>query len=270
MSALELLEKHGNQFGSGFLAKRNGEIPGTECSFGPPESFLAFLKTVPDTLLHSGQNTEAGDAEWKAYAVPFYQDGCGNAYFFDTRESSPDGEYPILVWKHDDPDLDPTELHEAADDFPSWLDEYLPVAPCRTSAKTSGNHQWGIIALLVGALALTLGILADREQKEIAKIEQQHAQGDGITFTIKDVAITLGKKEPKVDLPPVPEASPLQPACWVVGIIGLVLAPLSWVKEKQKVLSCSAAALCIAGLAWQYVPIAIGLALLIILLSAFS
>lgn len=45
--------------------------------------------------------TEPPVPAWPKCLVPFYQDGHGNCYCFDTRSVSEDGEYAIVFWDHE-------------------------------------------------------------------------------------------------------------------------------------------------------------------------
>jgi hypothetical protein len=117
-----ILLKHRATNGSGFLMHRDGmpAYPGTQDDFAPPPSFVRFLRLAPMNLLSEGA-AASGSKEWETFAVAFYQDGLGNAYFFDTRHRHPNGEYSILLWSHDDPKQDATHMQTVALDFPEWL-----------------------------------------------------------------------------------------------------------------------------------------------------
>jgi hypothetical protein len=129
------------------------------------------------------------------------------------------------------------------------------------------KHILGTVALLVGAAALTLGILAQNERQEFEALKQKYERDKGVTLEIKGFKFRFGDKHPEGAAPPeIPKYPPLTIATWATAILGLVLAPFSWVKEKQPVLSCSAIVLCAVALAWQYVlvGVAVGVAIAIL------
>ena len=148
---IELLLKHQVACGSGFLMRRDGSpaYPGTQGDFTPPPSFVHFLGLLPKKLL-SESAAASGSKEWETYAVAFYQDGCGNAYFFDTRHRRPNGEYAILLWRQDDPQQDATHMQPVAKDFPEWL------AKCVRTALAQPKQTTGRKGCLPFAFALAL------------------------------------------------------------------------------------------------------------------
>jgi len=115
-----ILLKHRATNGSGFLMHRDGmpAYPGTQDDFAPPPSFVRFLRLAPMNLLSEGA-AASGSKEWETFAVAFYQDGLGNAYFFDTRHRHPNGEYSILLWSHDDPSRTPRTCRRSHSIFPN-------------------------------------------------------------------------------------------------------------------------------------------------------
>jgi hypothetical protein len=162
------------------------------------------------------------------------------------------------------------------------------------------KHLLGFSALLAGVTALGLavipGIFHDQPLPWVGKKETPAAaekpklalQGDArITLKIKEVEVKLPIKGKAEKRPPAPQpeetdraAAPANPVKWftisaiAVALLGLVLGPLAWVREKQPILSGSAMALCCAALVWQYVLLGImigtGIAVILILFSYFG
>jgi hypothetical protein len=135
------------------------------------------------------------------------------------------------------------------------------------------KHVLGILALLVGAAALTLGILAEEErhwlQDEYERHQKERTTSPGLTIEVGKLSFKLGgKAEPKEPAPLPSKYSPFWVAALVAGILGLILAPLAWVREKQPILSGAAASLCAVGLLWHYVVIGVCLAIAIVVLAA--
>ena len=155
---IEILAKHQVAWGSGFLMHRDGTpaYPGMQTDFTPAPSFVRFLRLLPRNLLSAGA-AASGSKEWETFAVAFYQDGCGNAYFFDTRHRRPDGEYAILLWSHDDANQDSTHMQTVALDFPEWLAK-CACAPRARQAKAT--RKKGCLATALGLAVLTLLLLA--------------------------------------------------------------------------------------------------------------
>ena len=78
-------------------------------------------------MILGNQNNAGPNAKpMPAYAVAFFQDGFGNAYFFDTRSKRDDGEYAVLFWDHDDPlEGDEYKLTKTDDNFAGWFERYI-------------------------------------------------------------------------------------------------------------------------------------------------
>ena len=162
------------------------------------------------------------------------------------------------------------------------------------------QHALGIAALFIGAIALGLvaipGLVLDRPPPPTTQTEPAaEFESKGVTIKYKKFSITLGKGEQSDDreLNAAGESEPALDAehaeslnhrdlmlKWftVAGVsfalIGLILGPISWAREKQPALAGSAMALCCLAIVWQYVVIGIVLGVtivvLLILLSHFS
>jgi len=140
------------------------------------------------------------------------------------------------------------------------------------SKATIKKYGLGVITLLIGGTALALGILAEHERRELNELKKPPRVVErGVTFQINKFSFSVGKEE-KTDPPPkeVPKYPPFLIASWSVGIFGLMLSPVPWIKDQQRGLSCSSAALCVLGLAWHYVLIAIFIAVLLMVLGSLS
>ena len=127
------------------------------------------------------------------------------------------------------------------------------------------NHTLGLIALLLGAAALVFAILAENQ-----RIEAEKEARVGAVEKLKDFAASLIKGEPTAgespSQPVYKRLSPIMMATIGAAILGLVLGPVSWVREKQPILSCSAMGLSAAALLWHYILIGVAVAVAVILI----
>lgn len=171
------------------------------------------------------------------------------------------------------------------------------------------KHILGILALVMGVAALGLavipGIALDRPFPAAPKPRAEPAPppppaepGGGVTFRVKQFSVTLGgsKKKAQADNQPAQQAPPVvdQPipkdraipndgdrllkwftiAAVSCSLIGLILGPISWAREKQPALSGSAMGICCLALVWHYVvmgiAVGVAVAVIVILLSHFA
>ena len=145
------------------------------------------------------------------------------------------------------------------------------------------GHIVGILALLVGITALGLalipGIALDRPLALPAEYHEPPAAPKaepekGVTLRFKKWSVTLGggKKDadPNAAAPNAPKRIDEQLRGerdrllkWFTisavscSLIGLVLGPISWVREKQPAISGSAIAISCFAILWQYIIIGI-------------
>ncbi len=146
----------------------------------------------------------------------------------------------------------------------------MPRKEGSSSGKLKIGDHWNvisIIALLIGAVTLALGILAEHEKEQLDELRKQQHESQGFTIAYKDHQLSFGKKLAEEESPSkIPEYPPFQIATWTAGIFGLVFAPFAWMRERRKILCYSAIAFCLAGLAWHYVAIAIAVVVILLLL----
>ena len=145
------------------------------------------------------------------------------------------------------------------------------------------RHIVGILALLVGITALGLavipGIALDRPLALPAEHHERPAPPKaepekGVTFRFKKWSVTFGGGKKDADAnaaaPNAPQAVDEQLRGerdrllkWFTisavscSLIGLVLGPISWVREKQPAISGSAIAISCFAILWQYIIIGI-------------
>jgi hypothetical protein len=156
------------------------------------------------------------------------------------------------------------------------------------------RHAIGILALLVGITALGLAVIPrivlDRPLALPAEHHERRAPPkaepkEGFTFRFKKWSVTFGggKKDGDANA-----AAPNAPAArdeelrterdrllkWFTisavscSLLGLILGPISWVREKQPAISGSAIAISCFAIVWQYIIIGIvvGVAVAVILI----
>jgi hypothetical protein len=113
-----------------------------------PPSFLRFLREAGDCQLPFWQTYWVGgaslgcrnivlankeerttDTPLPRFLVAFHNNGCGDQLCFDTRERSPDGEYPIVFRDHEATvEENLADLYVVADDFAEWLQQEVDAA----------------------------------------------------------------------------------------------------------------------------------------------
>jgi len=105
-----------------------------------PESYKLFLKQarecplIFDEVFWVGSEgdkyrdivkineEEKNDESFQDFLIPFYADGYGNYFCFDTRENKA-SEYPIVFWDHEIQLDEPSDedLEVVADNFAAWF-----------------------------------------------------------------------------------------------------------------------------------------------------
>ena len=168
------------------------------------------------------------------------------------------------------------------------------------------KHPFGIAALVTGVIALGLavipGIALDRpsqfikeERKEPPPPPEPEPEG-GVTLKYKDFSVTFGDGEKDEDKEADQPTKAEEDESVAVGqqrsmdrdlvlrwftisavscsLIGLILGPISWAREKQPALSGCAIGICCIALVWQYIVIGIAvgvsIAVLLIVISCFG
>jgi hypothetical protein len=135
------------------------------------------------------------------------------------------------------------------------------------------RHILGLVALIIGASALTFAIVAETKGlqpgQEARKPDQETSKG--FTFKLKNFSVSFGKKsqaddEDQAGASP-SKFPPITIATIATAILGLIVAPISWVREKQPILSCSALGLCAAALLWHYILIGVAAAVGIVVVG---
>jgi hypothetical protein len=85
-----------------------------------------------------------------------------------------------------------------------------------------------------------------------------------VKLRLGKLSVGLGEKQVAVPQPPpVPAEPPPDPLRWYTvaavsfALLGLVLAPVAWVRKEHPAYALSALALCTTALTWQYVAFGI-------------
>lgn len=161
----------------------------------------------------------------------------------------------------------------------------------------SGSMLLSVIGLIAGVLALGLAAIpgiaferglpnpfADARQND-RQIEPPAEREGGVTLKFKSFTVNVGGKVPKKEAPAeVPPAVTKDPVRWFTmaamscALLGLVVATIGQLRERQTVLTVSSMSCCAAAITWQYfaIGIAVGAAVaaflivLVILGSAFN
>jgi hypothetical protein len=176
----------------------------------------------------------------------------------------------------------------------------IKVSYASKQSFTMIKHPFGIAALVVGIMALGLavipGIALDRPlpfvHEELPPPEPE--QEGGVTLKYKKFSVTFGVRTKDEDANQDHEVEQNGPAAvdqkrridrdqWLkwftisavsCSLIGLILGPISWAREKQPALSGTAIGICCLALVWQYIVIGIAVgvavAVLLIVLSNFA
>ena len=159
------------------------------------------------------------------------------------------------------------------------------------------EHTFGITALLVGIIALGLAVIPGIALDQPVPFANEqpdeplspNPEPSGVTLKFKKWSVTIGgdKKETDHDIPNEDglkqedsavadqqrsiDRDDLLKWCTISAVscslIGLILGPISWVREKQPVLAGSAIGICCLALVWQYIVIgiAVGVAIAVLL-----
>jgi len=139
-----------------------------------------------------------------------------------------------------------------------------------------GAVALGLAAIPPIALGRPLGLLPEKEAKVVPP-ELRHE--GGIRLAVGKFSVTFGGKEVAEPAPPPPP--PLQnPLKWFLvtmigcALVGLVLGPIAWSRERHFVISGTGMALATAAVIWQYiiigVVVAVAIVVILALVSAFS
>lgn len=126
-----------------------------------------------------------------------------------------------------------------------------------------------MVALLLGGTALVCAMLQEYGSfNERTTIQEEH--NNGVTFKIKNFALTVGKHELPAAQPASfskqPHVSIMLIVTLSTAVLALLLGPISLVKEKQPIISFTAMTLGAVAVSWHYVIIGItaGIAVVVI------
>ncbi len=152
-------------FGAGFYTCKSASREDIEQKLGIkfPQVYLDLVSRLAEQAVPSQDIIRASDdhseSSWPKHLVPFFQDGHGNAYCFDTRASSPD--YPIVFLDHEltrDENIARTGETDAS--FTEWAKRYtrdeIPNEAPRALGKGFGIGC--LIAIFVVVLLAAIGI----------------------------------------------------------------------------------------------------------------
>jgi hypothetical protein len=167
---VELFEQHGQRYTSAFYAPVNVSQAEAEQELGIqlPRSYLAFVEALQASDLPLEDVVEGyhDDAypSWPEYLVPFFHDGMGNCYAFDTRCRSPEGEYPIVYWDHERTrDENIVRMGETDASFPEWVERCARDEISGRAWQASGSRTaigciaavcLAVFLMVVGAVAV--------------------------------------------------------------------------------------------------------------------
>ena len=164
---MEIIHKFKNaqqECGAGFLAIESCSRPEAEEELGIvfPQSYLDLVSKLKDArepmqdIVTSYR--EPAYTAWPEWLVPFFQDGHGNCYCFDTRSPPRDGEYPIVFWDHEfsrDENIARAGRTDAS--FPEWVDRYGKAEVTTVSSPANRFVEIGCLVLLI-LLAILAGL----------------------------------------------------------------------------------------------------------------
>ncbi len=148
------------------------------------------------------------------------------------------------------------------------------------------KHRIGIIGLVIGLIAVGIAIFQDDLRAEIipedtpvVEVEKKEAP------SFKELAIKVSKRviqdkilkeDNAAHLPPVEEDELHAPHDSIaliytgLGFLAMVLGIISWVKKEHIRIAGGAISLGLVAIAWQYVLIGVGIAIIILILANFS
>ncbi len=138
------------------------------------------------------------------------------------------------------------------------------------------KNRFGFIAVLIGVVAFCLSVYLYEIRIDLESLRARSApEKSSLTLKLGKHEIALGSRKEPVDKPghdAVLQSKEKEVVAVRVGMIsfaglGLLLAPLAWIREKSRALSLVAGALPIAAVSWHFVMAGITLAVVIILLA---
>lgn len=75
-----------------------------------------------DIVEMNRQEREEASSSLPPFLVAFFNNGTGDQLCFDTRTGDIHGEYPIVIWKHEETELENlSHLERVAPSFAEWL-----------------------------------------------------------------------------------------------------------------------------------------------------
>ena len=117
-------------YGAGFYACNSALRQDAEIKLGIkfPQAYLDLISALEEQGVASQDIIEAfensGVPSWPKHLVPFFQDGHGNAYCFDTESMSQD--YPVVFWDHElTRDENVARPGETDESFSAWVIRYV-------------------------------------------------------------------------------------------------------------------------------------------------
>ncbi len=150
---------------------------------------------------------------------------------------------------------------------------------------------FSIAGLLASVVALALAAIpavvydrplenpfAEKKLKEERPPEPEPEREGGITLKYKSFSVNFGGKEAEEKPEPLPEPeSPADPVRWYTisamgcALIGIVLAGVGQVREKQTAVTVCTMGCCVAAFTWQYVAVGIaaGVAVAVLLIILY-
>ncbi len=144
------------------------------------------------------------------------------------------------------------------------------------------NHYIGILAILLGVLALGLSVylIEKKQELEEQRISKVNLKTD-FTFKFGKKEFTVGSNSREKDSEDFPEIKRKEDEIQSLNLsmisfacLAFVLVPISWIKEKNKAISIISAAFPVMAIAWQFIVIGIAagiaIAILLIILSSFA
>lgn len=132
-------------------------------------------------------------------------------------------------------------------------------------------HYVGVLSFLLGIGALCTAIFQDDIRRMTSPPKEEP--------TVKELLLEKGKNILKTKILGEEELSrkeDREPNDWVqilimiLGFLSIILAVIYWVKKGNIRISTGAISIALVALAWQYVYVAVGLAILIMILSGLA
>jgi len=124
----------------------------------------------------------------------------------------------------------------------------------------------GIIGVVIGLMAIFVAIFQKDIENRISPPEEQSA---------KEILFEAGKKllKDKIQVESAEVKSSLSPVDYIYMILGFIaisIGVISWIKKDHIRISGAAISLGLVAIAWEYVLIAIGVAVIIFILANLS